>query len=99
MTIIDALTHYNRWRRGDLENLLLSPKDIGVALDAAISDLARLQRENAELRDALDWYAQSANWRREVRNVGPRVKWIKSPAAFDRGARAKFTLAMLGSGA
>lgn len=61
--------------------------------------LARKDREIAELRDALDWYAQSTNWRREVRNVGPRVKWIKSPAAFDRGARAKFVLLALGGGA
>lgn len=98
MTVIDALTHYNRWRRGDLETLLLSPRDIGAAIDSAIADLGRLQRENVELRDALGWYAEPSNHRREVRNVGPRVNWVKSPAAFDRGARAKFVLLTMGGG-
>lgn len=45
---------------------------------------------------ALDWYAQSSNWRREVRVAGPHRNWVKSPAAFDRGARAKFVLMCAG---
>lgn len=56
-------------------------------------------REIADLREALGWYAQPSNWRRETRNVGPRRHWTNSPAAFDRGSRAKFTLLMLGGGA
>lgn len=97
MSVIDCLTHYNRWRRGDLETLALSPADIGVAIDAAINDLARLQRENAELRAALGWYAESANHRREVRNTGPRITWTKSLAAGDRGARARMALMETGT--
>jgi hypothetical protein len=69
--------------------------DMETVIDT-IRNAARLQRENAELRDALDWYAQSSNWRREVRTVGgKRLKWVKSPAAFDRGARAKFVILTL----
>lgn len=53
----------------------------------------RLERENAILREALGWYASSTNWRRRAANAkGDPVKWVKSPAAFDRGARALFAL-------
>jgi hypothetical protein len=53
----------------------------------------RLQRENDFLREHLGWYANSANWRRKgVNGKGQPRKWLKSPAAFDRGARAKFAL-------
>lgn len=56
----------------------------------------RLQRENAALRDALGWYATSSNWRKKGTNAkGEPRKWIKSPAAFDRGARAKFVLSQV----
>lgn len=57
--------------------------------------LDALEAENAVLRDALDFYASSSNWRREVRNLGPRKTWIKSKAAFDKGTKAKFTLMTL----
>lgn len=57
--------------------------------------IAETERENAALREALDWYAQPSNWKREVRDVGPRVNWTKPPAAFDRGARALFVLMTL----
>jgi hypothetical protein len=56
--------------------------------------IKRLRRQNAALREALEWYADSANWRKRGTNAPgttPRT-WIKSPAAFDRGARAKFFL-------
>jgi hypothetical protein len=56
--------------------------------------IKRLRRENAALREALEWYADSANWRKRGTNAPgttPRT-WVKSPAAFDRGARAKFFL-------
>jgi hypothetical protein len=56
----------------------------------------RLQRENDALRNALEWYASSANWRKQSQRVdGQPRTWIKSPAAFDRGARAKFILTQL----
>lgn len=56
----------------------------------------RLERENALLREALGWYATSSNWRKKGTNArGEPRKWVKSPAAFDRGARAKFTLTQL----
>jgi hypothetical protein len=57
---------------------------------------ARLAHENAALREALGWYATSSNWRKKGTNAkGDPRKWIKSPAAFDRGARAKFVLSQL----
>lgn len=55
--------------------------------------IKRLRRHNAAMREALAWYADSDNWRRSAINAkGDPLKWIKSPAAFDRGARAKFIL-------
>lgn len=63
-----------------------------------VADLAAARAEIEALRDALGFYAESSNWRRDVRNVGPRVKWVKSKAAFDRGACAKFTLLTLENG-
>lgn len=99
MTVIASLTHYNRWRRGDLNELVLSPAQIGAAIDAAVEDLARLQRENAELREALCWYGTSSHWMRSVTNIGPRITWTKSLAAGDRGARARMALMTVGGGA
>jgi hypothetical protein len=56
----------------------------------------RLARENVVLREALGWYASSNNWRRRAAHAkGNPVKWIKSPASFDRGARAKFVLSQV----
>lgn len=56
----------------------------------------RLQRENAALRAALGWYADSTNWRRKgVHAKGAPKKWVKAPTSFDRGARAKFILTQL----
>lgn len=66
-----------------------------AALESA-EQLESLVREVYVLREALDWYAQSSNWRREVRVAGPHRNWVKSPAAFDRGARAKFVLMCAG---
>jgi hypothetical protein len=59
--------------------------------------LERQDREIATLRDALAWYAAPSNWKREVRNVGPRREWTNAQAAFDRGSLARMTL-MIGSG-
>lgn len=73
----------------------------GVA-NAAIANAAdrmdALERENKELRDALSWYAETSNWRREVRNAGPHRNWTNSRAATDKGARAKFVLMTLEGG-
>lgn len=70
----------------------------GIA-NAAIANAADrmddLERENKALREALAWYAETSNWRREVRNAGPRRNWTNSRAATDKGARAKFVLMML----
>lgn len=93
MSVVDALTHYNRWRRGDLETLLLSPAQIGAALDAAIADLDRLQRENVELREALAWYAEPGNWKRPTNGR----KWSNSPACDDKGSRARVVMMEAGS--
>jgi hypothetical protein len=53
----------------------------------------RLARENAILRNALAWYADSSNWKRcAIQAAGEPRRWAKSAAAFDRGARALFAL-------
>lgn len=57
--------------------------------------LANEKKRCEALREALAWYAESSNYRRAVRDVGPRVTWIKPPVAFDRGARAMFVLMTL----
>lgn len=52
-----------------------------------IKSRRRLLRENAAMREALNWYAAQETWRRKgIHQKGaPRKKWRKSPAAFDRG--------------
>ena len=58
--------------------------------------LRALQRENRVLREALDWYACKVNWRRRgINPKGAPRKWKKSPAAFDRGARARVVIDLL----
>jgi hypothetical protein len=40
MTIIEALKivkNFNRWRRGDIEELIYSPTEIGIAIDLLIN--------------------------------------------------------------
>ena len=62
----------------------------------AIADLLnaaqRVEAENAALREALAFYAEPANWRREVRNVGPRINWWSPAAARDKGGMARMVL-------
>lgn len=57
----------------------------------------RLLRENAEMRQALLWYAAKETWRRKgIHQKGaPRKKWEKSPAAYDRGHLAIRVLTQL----
>lgn len=49
--------------------------------------------EVAELRAALEFYAQSANWQREIVDVGVRINWVMPQAHRDKGARARMALA------
>ena len=62
----------------------------------AIADLLnaaqRVEAENVALREALAFYAEPSNWRREVRNVGPRINWWSPAAARDKGGLARMTL-------
>ena len=62
----------------------------------AVADLLaaarRVEAENATLREALAFYAEPSNWRREVRNVGPRVNWWSPAAARDKGGMARMVL-------
>ena len=62
----------------------------------AVADLVaaaqRVEAENAALREALAFYAEPANWRREVRNVGPRINWWSPAAARDKGGMARMVL-------
>ena len=62
----------------------------------AVADLMaaarRVEAENATLREALAFYAEPSNWRREVRNVGPRINWWSPAAARDKGGLARMTL-------
>lgn len=98
MSVIRALRHYNTWRQGDADELLLTPAQIGAAIDAACDDLQRMERDNEAMRAALEWYAQPSNWRRHVVNVGPRISWTNSRAAVDRGGRARVVLMELEAG-
>ena len=52
----------------------------------------RVEAENATLREALAFYAEPSNWRREVRNVGPRINWWSPAAARDKGGVARMAL-------
>jgi hypothetical protein len=55
--------------------------------------LLQLERESAELRDALQWYAEERHWRRKKINAkGEPRQWVKSPASDDRGDRARTVL-------
>lgn len=72
--------------------------DDGVANAAVFEAAERLEellRENHEMRKALSWYAETANWRRKVRIAGPHRNWSNSHAADDKGARAKLVLRTL----
>lgn len=55
-----------------------------------------LAKENEALREALEWYADAANWRRMKgrADMGPK-SWSRPAAVIDRGARAKFMLTQL----
>ena len=63
---------------------------------SAVADLMdaarRVEDENATLREALAFYAEPSNWRREVRNVGPRINWWSPAAARDKGGMARMVL-------
>lgn len=63
---------------------------------SAIADLVaavkRVEAENVALREALAFYAEPANWKREVRNVGPRVNWWSPAAVRDKGGMARMAL-------
>lgn len=63
---------------------------------SAVADLMeaarRVEAENSALREALSFYAEPANWRREVRNVGPRINWWSPAAARDKGGMARMVL-------
>ena len=39
--VIDILTEYNKWRRGEIENFNITPGEIGKAIDEAIKLLSR----------------------------------------------------------
>lgn len=55
--------------------------------------IAELEGKVAVLATTLRWYADPANWqRRATHQKGEPLKWEKSPAAFDRGARASSAL-------
>ena len=49
-------------------------------------------KEVAAMREALSYYAESSNWRRDVHTVGLRKAWKKPAVASDRGGLARLTL-------
>ena len=61
----------------------------------ALAELATVleakDREIADLRTALGWYAQPKHWRRTTAGRN----WTNSPAAIDRGDTARLALLML----
>lgn len=44
--IIKNLRHYNEWRRGEIDDLDLSPKQIGMLIDCAIENLIDIDKIN-----------------------------------------------------
>lgn len=59
--------------------------------------MKRRAQERQRLVDALRWYANDANWQRlGVNPKGARRQWVKSPAAHDRGERARTALEFAG---
>src|SRR5574337_321505 len=54
--------------------------------------LAREKKRSETLREALSYYAESSNWRRDVHTVGLRKAWKKPNVASDRGGRARLAL-------
>ena len=49
MTIDEAkeiVYHYNEWRRGDIDELSYTPKEIGVAIDTLLNYIDDLQDED-----------------------------------------------------
>ena len=72
-------------------------EEFGEAEQVEWCGLHAKQRDDmAAIRDALEWYADSANWRRMKgrADMGPK-SWSRPAAAIDRGARAKFLLTQL----
>ncbi|MBR0568377.1 hypothetical protein J5J83_19825 [Azoarcus sp. L1K30] len=61
------------------------------ALAAVADEINRRDAQIAELRDALSWYAERGNWKR----VTAARTWSNSPAADDRGSRARGVLLTL----
>lgn len=49
-------------------------------------------KEIQALREALSYYAESSNWRRDVHTVGLRKAWKKPAVASDRGGLARLVL-------
>ncbi|MFW5847495.1 MAG: hypothetical protein ACOCVF_01060 [bacterium] len=43
---VNILDHFNKWRRGELEELLYTPTEIGNAIDIAIEHLNNYKPEN-----------------------------------------------------
>lgn len=41
----EILIHFNAWRRGDIDNLDYSPKQIGLAIEKSIEALTTLNNE------------------------------------------------------
>lgn len=54
-------------------------------------EIQQLNEINA-LREALSYYAESSNWRREVHTIGLRKAWKKPAVASDRGGMARLVL-------
>lgn len=54
-TIASYLENYNKWRRGDEEIEMPEPKELGIAIDCAISylrhDMEIIKRQYLALRD------------------------------------------------
>jgi hypothetical protein len=53
--IVRFLRTFNRWRRGDITLEQPSPREVGLAIDAACDQIERLERERDEARAALLW--------------------------------------------
>jgi hypothetical protein len=68
--IVRFLRTFNRWRRGDITLEQPSPREVGLAIDAACNEIERLERQRDEARRASAlWKSASKIWRRYCANT------------------------------
>ena len=66
-TTIEKIRRHNAWRRGSEEIEMLSPKELGIALDALCDGYEELESENEEhSQKAIYWFVAFKELQGEV---------------------------------